>query len=200
MQNIKFPLQFTFKISTFSNDFTATDATPKVVAYVKQKLFKLKESVKVFSDETRTEVLYEINADRWLDFSAAYKFTDAKTGKVIGKVARKGWRSLWKAEYDVVDQHDQLQYKIKEDNAMTKVFDSLLGEIPILGFFTGYFFNPSYSVLDVKNNQPVAKLTKEPSFWGRRFEVDKVGPMDSDDDDRILLSLMMMILLERRRG
>lgn len=44
------------------------------------------------------------------------------------------------------------------------------------------------------------KLSLQPSFWGKEFLIEKIGPMDSDDDDRIMLGLMMMILLERRRG
>ena len=198
MQNLQFPIRFVFKIGTFSNDFTATDANGNTVAYVRQKLFKFKEAVSVYKDESRTQVNYKINADRWLDFSAAYSFHDAQDN-YIGKVARKGWRSIWKASYDIIDQHDQLQYKVKEKNPWVKVWDSLLGEIPILGVLTGYFFNPSYAVIDLQQNE-IAVLKKNSSFFGRRFTIDKTGMMDSDDDDRILLSLMMMVLLERRRG
>jgi hypothetical protein len=50
------------------------------------------------------------------------------------------------------------------------------------------------------NNKPIVRLKKQASFWGRSFDIEKVGSMDFDDDDKILLGLMMMILLERRRG
>lgn len=198
MQNLGFPIKFVFKISTLSNDFTATDAADKPVAYVKQKLFKLKEDISIYNNEQKTELLYKIKADRWIDFSAAYSIT-TRDGKELGKIARKGWASLWKAEYDIIDQYQQLQYKITEENGWVKVMDSLLGEIPILSIFTGYLFNPSYAVLD-KNNQIIARLKKEPSFFGRKFSITKVQAFDNDDGERIMLSLMMMILLERRRG
>lgn len=198
MQNLTFPIQFKFKIGTLSNDFTATDARGKVVAYVKQKLFKLKEDISVFSDETQTKVNYKIKADRWLDWSAAYSFYDEQNVE-FGKIARKGWRSIWKAEYDIIDQNEAPQYKVKEENGWVKVFDSVLGEIPILGFFTGYLFNPSYLLTD-NNGKPIVRLKKQASFFGREFELEKIGSIDNDDDDRIMLGLMMMILLERRRG
>jgi len=51
MQNISFPVNFQFKISTFFNDFTATDGNGRIVVYVKQKLFKLKESILIYSNE-----------------------------------------------------------------------------------------------------------------------------------------------------
>jgi len=198
MQDIKFPVNFTFNIGTLANDFTATDTTGKSIAYVKQKMFKFKEDIDIYTDETKTKVIYKIKADRWLDFSAAYSFLD-ENGNEFGKIVRKGWRSIWKAQYEIIDQFQKPQYVISEENGWVKVGDALLGEIPILGFFTGYLFNPSYLVKDDLEN-PIIRLKKLPSFWGRKFELTKIGTLDNDDDDRIMLGLMMMILLERRRG
>lgn len=198
MQNLQFPIRFQFKISTLANDFTATDASGKVVAYVRQKMFKFKEDIAIYQDESRSQINYTIKADRWLDFSAAYSFFDGD-GRKIGKVVRKGWRSLWKAEYQLIDQFEKPQYFIREENGWVKVLDGLLGEIPILGFFTGYLFNPTYLVTD-KQDGEIVRLKKQPSFFGREFEIEKLGNIDNDDDDRIMLGLMMMILLERRRG
>lgn len=198
MKKLLFPVELTFKIGTLANDFIAKDATGSTVGYVRQKMFKLKEDIEVFSDDGKTRLLYRIKADKWLDWSAAYNFTDA-LGRGIGKVARKGWASIWKAQYDIIDQNDQLQYHVREENGWVKVIDSLVGEIPVLGAFTGYLFNPTYLVTDTSDN-PIARLSKEPSFWGRKFTIHQLGDIDTDDDDRIMLGLMMMILLERRRG
>ena len=152
----------------------------------------------IYSDESKQTVNYRIKADRWLDFSAAYTFYDDKAG-AFGKIVRKGWRSLWKAQYEIIDEFEKPQYIINEESALVRIIDSLLGEIPIINFLTGYFFNPTYIVTDI-NNRPIAKLKKLQSFWGRHFQLTKVGKMDNNDDDRIMLGLMMMILLERRRG
>lgn len=198
MKDINYPVDFKFNIGTLSNDFTATDSLGETIAYVKQKMFKFKEDILIYNNASKQHLDYRINADRWIDFSAAYSIKD-KNDKEIGKVARKGWRSIWKTEYELIDQHQKLQYHIREDNAWVKVLDSLLGEIPVLGFFTGYFFNPSYSVLDL-NNKPIVKLTKEASFFGRKFKISKLNDIDLDDQERIILGLMMMILLERRKG
>lgn len=198
MQNINFPVDFLFNITTFSNDFTATDANGHVIAYVKQKMFKLKEAITIYDNDSKTNINYTINADRWIDFSAAYSIKHS-SGKELGKIARKGWRSLWKTEYDLIDQNQQPQFKIREENAWVKVWDSLVGEIPIIGAFTGYFFNPSYLVID-NNGETVAKLSKEKSLLGRRFKITKIKEFDGDDAERIMLGLMMMVLLERRKG
>lgn len=198
MKDISFPVTFAFKIGTLANDFTATDSRGNMIAYVRQKMFKLKEDIQIYSDESRTKVDYRIKADKWLDFSAAYAFYD-ENEKEFGKIARKGWRSIWKAQYEIIDENQNVQYQVNEENGWVKVLDSILGEIPILNFFTGYLFNPSYLVTNT-NGSSIVRLKKLPSFFGRNFELTKEGVMDSDDDDRIMLGLMMMILLERRRG
>lgn len=198
MEHINYPINFIFNISTFSNDFTATDAQGKTIAFVKQKMFKLKEAISVYSNESKTQVNYMINADRWIDFSAAYSIKNSSNTE-IGKIARKGWKSIWKAEYEIINEQQKLQYRIKEDNAWIKVLDNLMGEIPILNFFTGYFFNPSYSVIDLQN-KAILKMKKEASFFGRKFQITKLNPSAIEDEETVILSLMMMVLLERRKG
>lgn len=198
MQSSNFPIDFLFNVTTLSNDFTATDASGQVIAYVKQKMFKLKEDITIYSDTTKTQINYTIKADKWIDFSAAYSIKD-RSGNELGKVARKGWRSIWKTEYDLIDQNQQPQFKVREENAWVKVWDSLVGEIPIIGAFTGYFFNPSYLVIN-NNGETVAKLSKERSLLGRKFKITKIKEFDTDDAERIMVGLMMMVLLERRKG
>ena len=198
MTKLQFPISFQFRIKTLANDFIAKDASGRTIAYVRQKMFKLKEAIMIYSDESKTELLYQINADRWIDFNANYAFSDAK-GVRIGSVGRKGMKSFWKASYQIFDQGKNLDFNIREENPWAKVFDSLLSEIPIMGLFTGYMFHPRYAVTDA-SGAVVARLSKESSFFGRQFRVDKLGNIDPRDGERILLGLMMMILLERQRG
>lgn len=198
MNTIQFPVNFTFKVTSLANDFEVKDANDQVYAYVRQKMFKFIDEIKVYSDTTKENLLFTINANKWLDFSAAYTFTNAQ-GLPLGKVARKGWASIWKARYEVFSVNDEQKYMIREENAWIKVFDALLNEIPILGIFTGYLFNPAYRVTDM-SGKAVIRLKKEPSFWGRKFNVTKTDEYPQQETELILLSLMMMILLERRRG
>jgi|TARA_R110002126_G_scaffold142037_4_gene287582 hypothetical protein len=198
MQDIHFPVTFEFNIATLANDFTAIDSNGHTIAYVKQKMFKLKEDISVYNNDTKSELNYKIKADKWLDFSVAYSFYD-KREKEFGKVLRKGWKSMWNAHYEIIDQHQKQQYVINEQNVWIKFLDRLLGEIPILSFFTGYLFNPTYLVKNTKG-ETVVELTKLKSFLGKNFKVSKIKEIDNDDDNRVMLALMMFVLLERRRG
>jgi len=193
-----FPLTFQFKLGTISNDFIAKDRTGRTIAYVRQKMFKLKDAIMVFSDESKTNQLYTIKADRIIDFNASYEFTDAND-KVLGSIGRKGMRSLWKAHYEIFDTNKLQEYHVREQNPWAKVFDVLFSEIPIVGMFTGYVFNPKFEVVSI-DGTIVARISKEKSFFGRTFKLDKLSEFKSGDSERLLLALMMMMLLERRRG
>ena len=189
LNNLNYPLDFKFKISTLSSDFNITDKNGNYVAYVRQKMFKLKEDVVVFNDESRSKELFRIRANQWIDFNASYNIKSVENDKVFGKLARKGMKSLWKAKYEIFDDKDQSKYSISEDNGWTKVFDSLVGEIPIVGMFTGYFLNPSYSVKDT-NGQVLFRLKKMPSLIGRRFQLDRLVDIPDEDESLIILSYL----------
>ncbi len=199
MNSINFPLSLDFKIATFANDFTVKDADQRTIAYVRQKMLKLVDEIVVFTDETKSQTKYTIKANKWLDFSATYTFKTGD-GKEIGRISRKGWASIWKAHYLIYDENQQQDLTIQEENGWVKVADAVLREIPLLGIFAGYFFNPSYKVTRPDGSM-VVRLKKEASFFGRRFSVTKLADfIEPQEEERVILSLMMMILLERRRG
>ncbi len=199
LKNLNYPLNFKFKLTTLASDFNITDRNGNYVAYVRQKMFKLKEDVVIFSDQKKTTELFRIKADRWMDFNACYDIMGLPDNKKYGRLVRKGVKSLWKATYQIVDENDQEKFIITEDNGWVKVWDSIVGEIPIIGMFTGYFLNPSYTARDLSGKE-VFRLKKMPSFIGRRFQLDRLVDISDEDQSLIVLSFLMMVLLEKSRG
>ena len=199
LKNLNYPLDFKFKITTLSSDFNITDRNGNYVAYVRQKMFKLKEDVIVFNDETKSVELFRIKANQWIDFNASYSITDLQSAKNFGNLSRRGMRSLWKSQYDIADETGTTKYQINEDNGWIKVMDGLIGEIPLVGMLTGYFLNPSYTVKDNTGRESF-KLKKMPSLFGRKFQLDRLIDIDDEDESLLVLSFLMMVLLERERG
>jgi uncharacterized protein YxjI len=198
LENNFFPIDLQFKVLALGNEFRAIDANGIVIAYAKQKILKLKEEVNIFSDEAQTTLLCQINANKWLDFSATYQMSGAN-GAPIGKIGRKGWASMWKAHYELFDERDQQDLIIREENPMAKVFDALLGEVPILNLFTGYLFHPKY-IVKRPDGTEVVRLTKKSSMFGRKFTLNQLNPFEQGEELRVIYGLTMMIMLERRRG
>lgn len=89
---------------------------------------------------------------------------------------------------------------ISEKNPWVKVADALFAEIPIVGIFTGFVFNPKYLVSRVDTNNVVMRLEKIPTWLSRVFTIVQVDRLTEEEEKTILLSLMMMLLLERSRG
>ena len=196
---MNYPLQIVFKVLAIARQLSLTDATGILIFYVKQKAFKLKEAVTVYADVEQMRPWFNINADRVLDFNANYSFTDV-SGRPVGSMRRQGRKSLWRASYEIFDGYNPHPVAfIKEENPWSKVFDTLFGEIPVLGIFTGYMFHPSYLVARL-DGMPLMRVKKHSSFVGRRFAIDKLANLDQTEELRILLALMMMVLLERSRG
>ena len=194
---MNFPLELNFKKVALNPQVKVTDASGQVVLYTKQKAFKLKDAVTIFADAEQTRPLYTINADRVLDFNAKFNIADT-AGNGIGAVARKGRKSIWRAEYEVLNGGGP-SMTIREENGWTKVGDALFGEIPLLGIFSGYVFNPSY-LLTNASGAPLMRLSKQPAFMEGKFRVEKLGVMSDAEETRAVLSFLMMVLLERRRG
>lgn len=199
MQGVVYPLQLSFKLIALTTQVTVTDAAGRIVVHTNQKFFKLKEHVDVFADKSRALKLAEIKANKVIDWSARYNSTDA-AGQAIGSVGRKGWRSIWKAHYEVFNPEDNNpDFTISEENPWAKFMDGLLGGVPILGMFSGYFFHPKY--LAVKTDgTPVMRLTKLAAFFEGKFLIEKLDNVSPREELNLILSFFMLVMLERQRG
>lgn len=195
---MNYPLSLSFKLLALASQIYMRDANGNLIGYVKQKLLKLKEDINVFADEGQTQHLFNIKADRILDFSANYRFTNSQ-GNALGSIRRKGMRSIWKANYEIFDAAGNQVLQINEENGWVKVGDALLGELPIIGIFTGYLFNPSYIVSRI-DGSPVARLKKQPAFFEGKFNLEPQIQLSGNEETLVLLGVLMMTLLERRRG
>ncbi|MCA9564226.1 MAG: hypothetical protein KC561_12090, partial [Myxococcales bacterium] len=115
----------------FGAKFRIFDMNGALVATSKQKAFKLKEDIRVYQDEAMTQELLTIHARGVIDFGSAYDVIDATTGEKVGALARKGWKSVFRDEWHILDMDDQVSGTIMEDSgAMALVRRFLINLIP----------------------------------------------------------------------
>lgn len=194
---LSYPLTLNFKIVAMAPQLSVTDANGILVAYIKQKMFKLKEDVTVFEDAQKTRPAFNMKADRIIDFSPRFQFVD-NLGQSVGSVKRQGRKSLWRAHYDIFEG-ENLKMQIREEKPWVKVWDGLVGEIPIIGMFSGYMFHPAYLVT-TSGGGLLMRMEKQPAFFEGKFSIEKMAQLSPEDEKRAFLSLMMMVLMERARG
>jgi len=197
MTPYNYPLSFKFKIGTLSNDFEAKDALGNTLFYVREKILTWRDQMKIYSDSSKNELLYEIKSNRLIDFQQTFTITNTQ-GNIVGSVRRKSIRSLWKATFKLMNEQENHDSTIQEKNAFVKMWDGIFGEIPIIGMLSGYVFNPSY-ILSTTEGEALFEIRKEPSFFGRKFTVEKLTTSDVNEE-RFVLSLALMVLVERGRG
>ena len=195
---MNYPVDFTFKLLALASQIYVRDGNGNLIGYVKQKLFKLKEDINVFADEGQTKQLFNIKADRIIDFSANYRFSDS-SGRHLGNIKRQGMRSIWKASYDIFNASGQQVLKIHEESAWVKVLDALIGELPVVGMFTGYLFNPAY-LIERMDGTVLMRLAKQPAFFEGKFQLSPQGQATQEEETLALLGALTMTLLERMKG
>ena len=195
---MSYPLTLRFKVVALARQFSVQDNTGRLLMYVKQKAFKLKEAITVFADETQTRALYRINADRIIDWSARYTIS-SEDGTELGAIQQQGMRSLWRTRYDI-SRSDRVVFEVREENPWAKVGDHFLGEIPVLGFFAGYLFHPKY-LISTPEGAPVVRATKQPALFEGKFLIDRLEtPLNAEDERLVVIGVVTAVMLEKNRG
>ena len=131
----------------------------QLMFFVQQAAFKLKEDIRVYSDENKSVEMLTIKARQIMDFQAAYDVVDSLNGQKVGALKRKGWKSIIRDEWIVMDANDREIGKIVEDNPALAIvrrfltnlvpqnFDVLYGQNRVLDL--RQHFNPFLFRLDI---------------------------------------------------
>lgn len=109
----------------FGAAFYIYDPVGKVALYSKQKAFKLREDIRLYTDEDMLTEVLSINARQIIDFSAVYDVIDSSLNMKVGALKRKGMKSILKDEWIIMDASDREIGFIKEDStalALTRRF------------------------------------------------------------------------------
>jgi len=86
--------------------------------YSRLKAFKLREDIRLYTGEDLREEVLLIQARQIIDFSAAYDVLDPAAGRKVGALKRRGWRSLLRDEWIVMDAEDREIGVIREEHML----------------------------------------------------------------------------------
>ena len=94
------------------------DSMQQLIGYSKQKALKLKEDIRVYSDEQKSTELICIKARSIIDFGAGYDITDSQSGETICTFKREGLKSLFKDSWKVMDSSGNQIGTLGEDSGI----------------------------------------------------------------------------------
>ncbi len=98
----------------------------QLVLFCQQKMFRLREDIRVYADETKARELLNIQARQIIDFSASYDVFDSQYTTKLGGLRRRGFRSLLQDEWEVFDSQDKPVGVLKEDSLRYALLRRLL--------------------------------------------------------------------------
>ncbi|HEX8322847.1 MAG TPA: hypothetical protein VF595_02935 [Tepidisphaeraceae bacterium] len=105
--------------SLLHTKFHVYDQHGQLLLFCKMKGFKLKEDIRLFSDETESTELISIQARSILDFSAGYDVVDSQTGQRLGVLRRKGMMSTFvRDSWELLTPDERPLGTITEDSTL----------------------------------------------------------------------------------
>jgi hypothetical protein len=104
------------QVFALTGKFRFFDSSGKLLLFSEQKMFKLREDIRVYSDESKMQEVLMIKARQIIDFSAAYDVVDSATGQKVGALRRKGLASILRDEWEILDVGDNVIGKLTEDS------------------------------------------------------------------------------------
>jgi hypothetical protein len=156
--------------------------TGQVGLFSEQKMFKLREDIRVYADENKLNELLWIQARQIIDFAAAYDVFDQSTGLKVGALRRKGWSSIMRDTWEILDPMDQVIGIVREDSP---------GRALLRRMLLGSLLPQRYEVVQT-SDQVVARYIQR--FHLFRYELDIDFTSDPGTIDR-RLGLAIGVLL-----
>ena len=166
--------------------FRFYDPSGSLVMFSEQKMFKLREDIRVYSDERKSQEVLLIKARSIVDFSAAYDVVDASNNEHVGTLRRKGIKSILRDEWEVLNAAGQV---------IGTLFEDSMG-LALLRRFLANFIPQNY---DISIGQNVVADLKQ-RFNPFRYELDLDFSMDTANQLDRRLGIAAGILLAAVEG
>ncbi|MBK9006228.1 MAG: hypothetical protein IPM31_04460 [Anaerolineae bacterium] len=104
------------QVFALTGKFRFYDPMGNLVMFSEQKMFRWKEDIRVYADESKMREVLSIKARQIMDFSASYDVVDTEMNQKVGVLRRKGWRSMFRDEWEVLDENDNVKGLLFEDS------------------------------------------------------------------------------------
>lgn len=104
------------QVFALTGKFRFYNPAGEMVMFSEQKMFRLREDIRVYADEAKMQEVLAIKARQIIDFSAAFDVVDSATGQKVGALRRKGLASMLRDEWQILDVNDNVRGTLIEDS------------------------------------------------------------------------------------
>jgi uncharacterized protein YxjI len=175
------------QVFALTGKFRFYDPQGNLVMFSEQRMFKLREDIRVYSNENKTTEVLSIKARQIIDFSAAYDVVDTAYNQKVGTLRRKGWNSMLRDEWQVLDANE---------NQIGVLFEDSMGMALLRRFLLGSWLPQNYDI--TLGETRVADLKQNFNLF--RYELNLDFSMDPSQKLDRRLGIAAGILLAAIEG
>ena len=175
------------KVLTIGNKYWIEDEDGNVIGFTKQKLLKLKEDIRVYTDESMSQEVFRIQQEQIMDVWGKFAIIDSASDRVLGYIKRKALKSgfLWD-EWEIYDANENLMGRVEESKGFGLVRKYVPG---------GALVPEKMKVM--LDGREVAEINQKFKIIGDIWEL-RCKDLPEDFDRRVLLAgLILMAMIER---
>jgi len=167
--------------SVFERVFRVFTGDGQLIMYIQHPLLKLREEFMVYTDEAKTKPLLLVKSKQIVAINFSYEGTDVQTGELLGGVQKRGWKSIVRDKFLLLDPSGKEIGYAEEQGAafLRRLFPILTSKHAI--FVEG---------------QQVAYIKQKFRFFTKEFSVD-LEP--SSVDPRFVLAVALLALIAEAR-
>ena len=170
------------KVLALTGKFHFYGPNGQPVLYSEQRMFKLKEDVRVYNGPDKSQELLRIKARQVIDFSAAYDVLDPIEKVRVGTLQRRGFNSMVRDEWQVLDSQQEPLGTIIEDD---------LGYAMLRRFLLGSLLPQNYDVLF--NGQKVADLRQNFNLFRYEMLIEFMPSQSQRLDPRLGIAATLLL-------
>lgn len=176
------------KVLTVGRKYFIENGSGHRIGFCKQKMFKLKEDIRIYTDDSMTEELLLIKQQQILDWSGTFKVTDSVTGKDIGFVGRKALTSIFRDTWKIFDPSKRELGTVQERGDIFSVLRRFIGILRMVP--KKYDFSDGSGVFA----EAIQKFQIIGDTWTLDIKDSRVDPR------LIVTAALMMDIIEQQRG
>ena len=177
------------QVFALTGKFRFYDPMENLIMFSEQKMFKLREDIRVYSDENKTQEVLSIQARQIIDFSAAYDVVDTAMNQKVGTLRRKGWSSMLRDEWQVLDAND---------NQLGVLFEDSMGLAMLRRFLLGNWLPQNYDI--TFGEQRVADLKQRFNLFRYELDIDMSMNMGRLDPRMGIAAGILLAAVEGRQS
>ena len=174
------------KVLALTNQYWIEGQAGNPLGYSTQKMIRIKEDIRIFTDENMAQELFRIQQLNWSDAWGEFGVLDSATNQTVGFVRRKALTSILRSEWEIYNAARQLLGGIYES----------AGRGLARRFVPGGALVPQ-KVTVTLNGQPVATIDQRFKVVGDVWDINCQWAPPSFDRRVLLSCALLMGMIER---